>query len=194
MSKAKLLLAGAAAVALLLLGFQIANWYRPPKVSTLYRAVPVPYVAERSPLLEKATKEERCVPTVVYRLPEKKAEKLGVKPEDDVLTAVNVKPMPYGGTATVRIPRPTIEIPNPEAEVVVLPKKQPFWELTPARSLSGWVGVGSSEGFTTGRVIGVELRQGLVRSGPVEWDLRAGALMIGDRSDWYAAVGATVRF
>lgn len=194
MTKPKLVLYGGAALALLLLGFQIANWYRPPKVQTLYRAVPVPYVAERSPLLAKAEREEKCVPTVVYRLPEKQAERLGVKESDDVLTAVKLRPAPYGGSVTVRIPRPTLEIPNPEAEVVVVPQKTPFWELTPARSLSGWVGVGGSDGFTAGRVIGAELRQGLFRSGAVEWDLRAGALMVGDQSSWWVGVGGTVKF
>lgn len=184
------------AVALVVLGAVVWNWYRPPTISTLYRAVPTPYLAERSPALRGVETEQKCVPTIVYRPTEKQESKLGVNvPDDsDLLTSAEIKPLPYGGKAVVTIPRPTVEIPFPEAVVTIVPKKQPFWELTPARSLSGWVGVGGSQGFTTGRVIGVELRQGLLRSGPVEWDLRAGALMLGDRSDWYAAVGATVRF
>lgn len=184
----------AAGLVLVIAGYQLANWYRPPTTRTLYRAVPVPYIAERSTILVKSKPEERVVQTVVYRPAPKEAERLGVGSDTPVLTAVDVKPLPYGGTATVTLADPTPEVPFPEAKVVVKPKPTPFWELTPARSLSGWVGVGGTDGFTAGRLLGAEVRQGLFRSGAVEWDLRAGVMLVNDRSSWYAAVGGTVRF
>lgn len=188
----KLALYAAGAAALVLLGAAISAWYFPPKERTLYRAVQVPYIAERTPLLDKVKTEERCVPTVVYRPTERQEERLGVSaPRDsDLLTAGEVKPLPYGGKAVVTIPRPTVEIPFPEAEITVVPNKQPFVEWMGVRDATLLAGVDQD----LERVVSLRLGMDLVRTGPAIWRVEMGSFGTTHDQRFYAMGGVKVRF
>lgn len=178
-------------MALVALGAVLYAWYVPPKERTLYRAVPVPYIAERTPALKSVQTEERCVPTVVYKPTPKQAEKLGPIPAgSDVLTAADVKPLPYGGRVTVTIPRPTPERLFPEAEVTVVPKRQPLFEWMGVRDVSGLVGVDQD----LGRVVALRLGMDVMRTGPAIWRVEAGSFGGTHDQRLYVMAGVKVRF
>ena len=170
--------------------------------------VPAPYVALQSTIVQKAGVKAKVVPCpgggVVALQPtpqqkEKIEKKLGgTIPEGLLLSAVDLKKLPYGGTATVTLPPPDANG-NPQAAVVkIFPNKQPFWEWkTSDRDLSVWLGYGgdTTSGFTAGRLLGAELRQGLFRVGPAEVEARSGLVhSFGGNTLWWVGVGARVRF
>ena len=174
--------------ALLYLGITIHAWYFPPAARTLYRVVQVPYVAKYSDVLENL--EDITVPVPAKKAPvgkekEKIEKKLGgeLKP-GDIITAAEIKKLPYGGTVVV-----TLE-PGKLPVSTVYPAKQPFFEWINSREFSAYGGVGS--GLQT--VLGLELRQDLFRTGPAVWNARIGVLSLPAQVTPYAVVGVSVKF
>lgn len=199
-------LIAAAVILLLIASGWIYSWYRPPLQQTVYRMRPAPYVAP--PSFERLNISSVVVPVpegiVALQPTPKQRAKIEAKiggplPPDTLLGLKEVGPLPYGANLALTLKPSTNEdgTPGPgEVVATVYPRKAPFFQWAPARTLSVWGGVGgSSSGSTAGQLLGAEFRQDLFRTGMIQWDARAGAIhLVGQDTMWYAAVGAKVTF
>jgi len=158
------------------------------KLVTLNRYVPVPYQAPVSKVLKGIRYEiiTREVPIYVPTQREAKIIEKSIKtpiPPGDLLTIVDIKPLPEGGKAIVTLP---LEGP---VNVTISPQRPRFFEWRGDRALTGWY-----ELTPEGTQASLDFQQHLFRVGPAVLVVKAEAKDLLGQVDWRLGAGLKVSF
>ena len=181
---------------------QVYLWFNPPLDGSLYRNPNTPYEAPESPLIDDLDIPKVTLPPKeisALKPSERDVKKIekeigGKLPTGPLLSVREIKELCRGGKLVLTMEPVDVTKPEGAQRVVptIFPNKVPFFEWTLKREFS--VAYGQSFGNFAGSFVHLDLRQELVRTGPVEWFVAGGAFVGQGWSNAYVEGGGRITF
>ena len=190
---------GLAAGIAILAALQVQQWYFPPKGRTILKVIQEPYEARSVDVLEGVDRVVVPVEIELLKPTEREVKKIekeigGKLPAGPLLSVREIKELCRGGKLVLTLEPVDVTKPEGAQRVVptIFPNKVPFFEWTLKREFS--VAYGQSFGNFAGSFVHLNLRQELLRTGPVQWFVEGGAFVGSGWSNAYVEAGGEVTF